>query len=72
MVWGTGLRNLDKGDLFRQSMVMRLKTFVLIALAFSFFFVGGVRAEEVVDTDVVVEEVSVPNPESSFFGLQVA
>ena len=75
MVWGTGLRSLDKGDLSCHSMIMRLKTFALIVLAFSFFFVGGVRAEEVVDTDVaevVIEEVSVPNPESSFFGLQVA
>lgn len=54
---------------------MRLKTFALIALVFSFFLVGGVRAEEVVDTDVVevvAEEISVPNPESRFFGLQVA
>lgn len=51
---------------------MKLKTLVLIALAFSFFFVGGVRAEEVDVVDVVTEEVSVPNPESPFFGLQVA
>lgn len=53
---------------------MKLKTFALIALAFSFLFVGGVRAEEVepVVADVVAEEVSVPNPESLFFGLQVA
>ena len=75
MVWGTGLRSLDKGGLSCHSMVMRLKTFALIALVFSFFFVGGVRAEEVVDADVaevVVEEVSVPNPESPLFGLQVA
>ena len=75
MVWGTGLRSLDKGDLSCHSMIMRLKTFALIVLAFSFFFVGGVRAEEVVDADVaevVVEEVSVPNPESPLFGLQVA
>lgn len=60
-----------------QSIVMRLKAFVLIALVFSFLFVGGVRAEEseVVDTgvvEVVAEEASVPNPESPFFGLQVA
>lgn len=52
---------------------MKLKAFVLIALAFSFFFVGGVRAEEVdVVGDVAAEEVNVPNPESPFFGLQVA
>ena len=49
---------------------MKLKTFALIALAFSFLFVGGVRAEEV--EPVVAEEVSVPSPESLFFGLQVA
>jgi len=51
---------------------MRLKVFVLIALVFSFFLVGGVRAEEVEPVDVVVEETNVPNPESPFFGLQVA
>lgn len=51
---------------------MRLKTFALIALAFSFFFVGGVRAEEVEVVEETMEEISVPNPESSFFGLQVA
>lgn len=49
---------------------MKLKTLALIALAFSFLFVGGVRAEEV--ESVVVEEINVPNPESFFFGLQVA
>ncbi len=53
---------------------MKLKTLVLTALAFSFLFVGGVRAEEVepVVVDTTEEEVSVPNPESFFFGLQVA
>lgn len=52
---------------------MRLKTFVLIALVFSLFLAGGVRAEEVEVVDVVVEEeINVPNPESFFFGLQVA
>ncbi len=53
---------------------MKLKTLVLAALAFSFLFVGGVRAEEVepVVVDTMEEEVSVPNPESFFFGLQVA
>ena len=49
---------------------MRLKAFILIALVFSFLFVGGVRAEGV--EPVVAEEVNVPNPESPFFGLQVA
>jgi len=55
---------------------MKIKAIILsLLMIFGLVAVGGVRAEEVVEEmgEVEVSEVvEVPDPESSFFGLQVA